>query len=98
MDRWFSVTNRLRVEGTDHLLAAAEAAGVSHFVAQSYAQWNGIRQGGWVKTEEDPLDLHTGTTAHPVMSAVQHVEEAVMEARGAVLRYGGLYGPDASDD
>src|SRR5215203_6390100 len=56
-DRWFATTNRLRTEGTDHLLAAAEATGVSRFVAQSYANWNGIRQGGWVKTEEDPLDL-----------------------------------------
>ncbi|MGN9786812.1 NAD-dependent epimerase/dehydratase family protein [Nonomuraea sp. ZG12] len=47
---------RLRTEGTDHLLAAAEAVGVVHFVAQSYAAWNGIRKGGWVKTEQDPLD------------------------------------------
>ena len=45
-DRWFAATNRLRTEGTDHLLAAAEATGVSHFVAQSYASWNGIRKGG----------------------------------------------------
>ncbi|MGH9250716.1 MAG: NAD-dependent epimerase/dehydratase family protein, partial [Acidimicrobiales bacterium] len=36
-DRWFAVTNRLRTEGTNNLLAAAEAAGASHFVAQSYA-------------------------------------------------------------
>ena len=61
MDRWFATTNRLRTEGTDHLLAAAEAIGVPHVVAQAYASWNGIRQGGWVKTEEDPLDLHGGT-------------------------------------
>jgi nucleoside-diphosphate-sugar epimerase len=60
-ERWFAVTNRLRIEGTDHLLAAAEATGVSHFVAQSYSSWNGIRTGGWVKTEEDPLDPDTGT-------------------------------------
>src|SRR4051794_10571368 len=57
MDRWFATTNRLRTEGTDHLLAAAEANGVAHFFAQGYASWNGIRTGGWVKTEEDPLDL-----------------------------------------
>ena len=65
IDRWFATTNRLRTEGTDHLLAAAEATGVSHFVAQSYASWNGIRKGGWVKTEEDPLDPATGTTVAP---------------------------------
>ncbi|HXL19748.1 MAG TPA: NAD(P)-dependent oxidoreductase [Streptosporangiaceae bacterium] len=54
IDRWFATTNRLRTEGTDHLLAAAEATGVSHFVAQSYASWNGIRQGGWVKDRGGP--------------------------------------------
>jgi len=98
MDRWFATTNRLRTEGTDHLLAAAEAAGVSHVVAQGYASWNGIRQGGWVKTEEDPLDLHRGTAAQPVMEALGHVEDAVGKADGAVLRYGGLYGPGATAD
>jgi len=98
MDRWFATTSRLRTEGTDHLLAAAEAAGVSHFVAQGYASWNGIRQGGWVKTEEDPLDLMTGTAAHTGMEAIRHVEEVVLRADGAVLRYGGFYGPGATDD
>ncbi|HEX5540894.1 MAG TPA: NAD(P)-dependent oxidoreductase [Micromonospora sp.] len=97
-DRWFATTIRLRTEGTDHLLAAAEAASVSHFVAQSYASWNGIREGGWVKTEEDPLDLHVGTAAHPGMAAIRHVEDAVLKAGGAALRYGGLYGPGATDD
>jgi nucleoside-diphosphate-sugar epimerase len=97
MDRWFATTNRLRTEGTDHLLAAAEATGVSHFVAQSYAGWNGIRRGGWVKTEEDPLDSHVGTVAHVGMEAIRHVEDVVLEAGGAVLRYGGLYGPGATD-
>jgi nucleoside-diphosphate-sugar epimerase len=52
-DRFFAVTNRLRSEGIDHLLAAAEASGVSHVVSQGHAGMNGIRQGGWVKTEED---------------------------------------------
>ncbi|HWM03805.1 MAG TPA: NAD(P)-dependent oxidoreductase [Actinophytocola sp.] len=63
------ITNRLRTEGTDHLLAAAEATGVPHVVAQANASWNGIRQGGRVKTEEDPLDLYVGTPAHAVMEA-----------------------------
>jgi nucleoside-diphosphate-sugar epimerase len=98
MDRWFAATNRLRTEGTDHLLAAAQAAGVPHFVAQSYASWNGIRAGGWVKTEEDPLDLERGTVAQPVMEAIRYVEDAVAKAGGAALRYGGLYGPGASDE
>jgi nucleoside-diphosphate-sugar epimerase len=97
-DRWFTTTNRLRTEGTDHLLAAAQATGVSHFVAQSYANWNGIRKGGWVKTEEDPLDPETGTMARNVAEAIRHLEDVVVKAGGAVLRYGGLYGPGATDD
>jgi nucleoside-diphosphate-sugar epimerase len=96
-DRLFATTNRLRTEGTDHLLAAAEATGVSNFVAQSYASWNGIRKGGWVKTEEDPLDPMKGTTAHAGMEAIRHLEDVVVKAGGAVLRYGWLYGPGASD-
>ena len=98
MDRWFAPTIRLRIHGTDNLLAAAEAVGVSHFVAQSYAAWNGIREGGWVKTEDEPLDLLTGTSAHPGAEALRHVEETVLNAGGAVLRYGALYGPGAIDD
>ncbi|MER7835500.1 NAD(P)-dependent oxidoreductase [Streptomyces sp. NPDC096040] len=97
-DRWFALTNRLRTEGTDHLLAAAEATGVPHVVAQSHASWNGIREGGWVKTEEDPLDLMAGTAAHQGMLALRHLEKAVLDAGGAALRYGAFYGPGAIDD
>ena len=98
IDRWFSTTIRLRIEGTNHLLAAAEATGVSHFVAQSYASWNGIRRGGWVKTEDDPLDPETGTIMRKGALAIRHVEDAVLGADGAVLRYGAFYGPGATDD
>ncbi|MET9243186.1 NAD(P)-dependent oxidoreductase [Nonomuraea sp. NPDC003709] len=98
MDRWFAGTNRLRTEGTDHLLAAAEATGVTGFVAQSYGAWNGIREGGWVKTEQDPVDPMTGTPAEPGMKAIGHVEDVVVKAGGAVLRYGWFYGPGATDD
>ncbi|GAA0585555.1 NAD-dependent epimerase/dehydratase family protein [Actinomadura livida] len=98
MDRWFAGTNRLRTEGTDHLLAAAEATGVGGFVAQSYGAWNGIRSGGWVKTEQDGVDPMAGTPAEPGMAALAHVEDAVGGAGGAVLRYGWFYGPGATDD
>jgi nucleoside-diphosphate-sugar epimerase len=96
-DRWFAVTNRLRIEGTDHLLAAAEASGVSHFVAQSYSSWNGIREGGWVKTEEDPLDPLTETGFRTVADAIRYVEDAVAKVGGAILRHGTLYGPGVLD-
>ena len=97
-DRWFAPTVRLRTEGTDHLVAAAEATGVPHVVSQSYADWNGQRAGGWVKTEDDPLDLLEGTAAETAMKALIHLEQAVLGYGGAVLRYGGLYGPGATDD
>ncbi len=94
-DRFAASTNRLRTEGTDHLLAAAEATGVSHVVAQSVAQsW----QGRQILTEEDPLDPGPGTLARKVAVGVLHVEDVVVKAGGAVLRYGPLYGPGATDD
>jgi nucleoside-diphosphate-sugar epimerase len=91
-DRFFAATNRLRSEGIDHLLAAAEATGVSHVVAQGHASMNGVRTGGWVKTEEDPLEVIEGTRA------VNYLEDVVVGAGGAVLRYGGFYGRGANDD
>jgi nucleoside-diphosphate-sugar epimerase len=97
-DRWFGTTNRLRTEGTDHLLAAAEATGVTNFVAQGYASWNGIREGGWVKTEEDPLNPMVGTASQATWEAMRHLEDVVLRAGGAVLRYGAFYGPGATDD
>jgi len=96
-ERFFAATNRLRSEGTDHLLAAAEASGVPHVVAQGFAAFNGIREGGWVKTEQDPLD--PGPASAPELTqSLFHVEDVVPEAGGAVLRYGSLYGPGATDD
>ncbi len=91
-ERFADITNRLRTEGVDHLLAAAEATGVSHVIAQSHASMNGTWEGGWVKTEEDPLQVIEGT------AAINHLEAAVVGAGGAALRYGGFYGPGANDD
>jgi nucleoside-diphosphate-sugar epimerase len=96
-DRFFAATTRLRSEGTDHLLAAAEATGVSHVVAQSFGAFNGLREGGLVKTEEDPMDPGPAS-AREGAEALRHLEEVVVKAGGAVLRYGSLYGPGATDD
>jgi nucleoside-diphosphate-sugar epimerase len=96
-DRFFAATTRLRFEGTDHLLAAAEATGVSHVVAQSFGAFNGIREGGWVKTEEDPMDLGPAS-ARQGAEALRHLEDVVVKAGGAALRYGSLYGPGSIDD
>ena len=90
-----ATTNRLRTEGTDHLLAAAEATGVSRIVAQSVAQ---SFKGARVLTEVDPLDPGTGTMARKLAEGVLHAEDVVVRAGGAALRYGPLYGPGATDD
>jgi 2-alkyl-3-oxoalkanoate reductase len=91
-DRSFAQTNRLRTEGTDTLLAAAREAGVGRFVAQSFAGWPYAREGGSVKTEEDRLDPTPVSAMHETLSAIRHLEQAVVAAGGLVLRYGGLYG------
>jgi nucleoside-diphosphate-sugar epimerase len=97
-DRDFALTNRLRTEGTDHLLSAGQAVGVRRFVAQSnstpYA-----RTGAAVKREEDPLDPTPAREMRGMVAAIRHLEEAVLGAdwtEGIVLRYGGFYGPGTS--
>src|SRR3954454_15299299 len=94
--RYFALTNRLRTEGTDNLIAAARAAGTRRLVAQSYAGWPFARQGGPVKTEEDPLDPDPPPGFTQTITAIRHLEARVTEAGGLVLRYGGFYGPGTS--
>ncbi len=91
MDRDFARTNRLRTEGTDHLLSAGKAVGAKRFVAQSAIYGFYARTGGAVKTEEDPLDPDPPRDMRESLAAVQHLEEAVLGAswtEGIVLRYG----------
>jgi nucleoside-diphosphate-sugar epimerase len=98
-DRDFALTNRLRTEGTDHLLSAGQAVGVRRFVAQSYGAWFYVRTGGPVKSEEDPLDPTLAREMRETLAAIRHLEEAVLDARwteGIVLRYGTFYGPGTS--
>src|SRR3954447_18230109 len=99
VDRAFESTNRLRTEGTDHLLAAARAAGARRFVAQSFGGWPYARVGGPVKTEEDPLDPDPEKHFRQTLAAIRHLETAVTGAEGVdgiVLRFGGFYGPGTS--
>jgi nucleoside-diphosphate-sugar epimerase len=91
--RAFAATNRLRTEGTDHLLEAARQRGVERVVAQSFAGWPYAPAGGPVKSEEDPLDPDPPAQLRTTLEAIRHVEGAVAGAGGVALRYGGLYGP-----
>jgi nucleoside-diphosphate-sugar epimerase len=98
-DRAFALTNRLRTEGTDHLLSAGRAVGVRRFVAQSAVYGFYARTGGAVKSEEDPLDPSPAREMRESTAAVRHLEEAVLGAHwteGFVLRYGAFYGPGTS--
>jgi nucleoside-diphosphate-sugar epimerase len=98
-DRTFAMTNRLRTEATDHLLAAGRAVGARRFIAQSYAGWPFARSGGPVKTEDDPLDPTPPGAMLETLDAIRYLESAVTGAdglEGLVLRYGGFYGPGTS--
>jgi nucleoside-diphosphate-sugar epimerase len=99
IDKAFATTNRLRTEGTDHLLAAAKAAGARRFIAQSFAGWPFKRVGGPVKDENDPLDDAPPKPVRQTLGAIRHLEDAVTRdgvIEGIALRYGGFYGPGTS--
>jgi nucleoside-diphosphate-sugar epimerase len=93
-------TNRLRTDGTDHLLSAGQAVGVRRFVAQGIAGFGAYaRSGGPVKNEEDPLDPAPVREMRETLAAIRHLEKAVLGAEwteGIVLRYGVFYGPGTS--
>lgn len=98
-DKQFALTNRLRTEGTDHLLEAARAAGARRFIAQSFGNWGYRRDGSSVTTEEDPLDPDPPASQRRSLAAVRHLERSVLQAdglEGLVLRYASLYGPGTS--
>jgi len=98
-DREFALTNRLRTEGTDNLLAAARAAGVRRVVAQSFAGWIYERAGGSVKTEDDPLDPEPPAAFRRTLDAIRYLEATLHAAEPIetiALRYGWFYGPATS--
>jgi 2-alkyl-3-oxoalkanoate reductase len=94
-DRSFALTNRLRTEGTDALLAAARDVGAERLVAQSFAGWPYARDDGAVKTEDDPLDPTPVEAMSETLAAIRYLEQRVVDAGGVALRYGAFYGsPD----
>ncbi|HEY1774674.1 MAG TPA: NAD(P)-dependent oxidoreductase [Solirubrobacteraceae bacterium] len=93
------MTNRLRMEGTDHLLAAGRAVGARRFVAQSFGAFRWARTGGSVLTEADPLDPNPPASLRTVVEGLLYLERAVTRidwGEGLVLRYGAFYGPGTS--
>ncbi len=93
------MTNRLRMEGTDHLLAAGRAVGARRFVAQSFGAFRWARTGRPVLTEADPLDPNPPASLRTVVDGLLYLEQAVTSiewGEGLVLRYGAFYGPGTS--
>ena len=98
-DKDLALTNRLRTEGTEYLLAAARAAGATRFVAQSFTGWPNVRDGGRVKNEQDPLDPEPPKAMSRTLEAIRTLERMVLSAAGLMgilLRYGSFYGPGTS--
>jgi len=91
-DKTFARTNELRTGGTDALLAAAREAAVRRFVAQSFASYRYTRDGGPVKTENDPLDPSPPANGQQSFAAMAYLDRTVTEAGGIALRYGLFYG------
>ena len=98
-DRSFRTTNALRTTGTRHLLAAAQAAGVKRFIAQSYTGWPIARTSDEPATEEEPFDAHPLPAQRETLGAIRDLEENVLGAplTGIVLRYGSFYGAGVWD-
>jgi nucleoside-diphosphate-sugar epimerase len=82
-------TNRLRIEGTRNLIAAAREAGAKRIVAGSFAPMGAL-------SAEVPKEMQPG------VDAVRSMESQILEAsrsgaiEGIVLRYGLFYGPEAA--
>lgn len=92
-------TNRLRTEGTDHLLAAGRAVGVRRFIAQSFVPYIYARTGNGLKTEEDAVDPNPPAAVKDAFEAIRYVEKTVTSLErieGIALRYGGFYGEGTS--
>jgi nucleoside-diphosphate-sugar epimerase len=92
LDNTLEVTNRLRTEGLDTLLAAGREVGATRFVAQSFANMRYIREGGRVKTEDDPLQPVSLAGMAEGDAAMRYLDETVTAAGGIALRYGIFYG------
>ena len=96
LDEQFALTNRLRTEVTDTMLAAARLVGARRFIAQSFCGWPFAREGGAIKTEEAPLDPDPPASFSKTLAAIRYLEDAVRSAtdiEALALRYGFFYGP-----
>lgn len=89
-------TDRIRREGTRNLIDASRAAGCTRVIAQSVAFLYSPDVGSEPRTETDPPYTDAPEPFAGTVAALLDLEAQVLsdpEIRGAVLRYGWLYGP-----
>jgi 2-alkyl-3-oxoalkanoate reductase len=92
---YLAPTNRVRIEGTRNLVAAARAAGARRIVAESVAFFY-RPEGDWVKDEGAPTNDQAPGNFGAAVEAILDLERQVLEAEGlegVILRFGWLYGP-----
>jgi nucleoside-diphosphate-sugar epimerase len=92
---YLAATNRIRVEGTRNLVAAAQAADAKRIVGESIA-FAYRPTGSWAKGEEEPLFTDAPGRFGATFGAVAELERQLLGAEGiegVALRYGWLYGP-----
>jgi nucleoside-diphosphate-sugar epimerase len=96
IEPFYRRTSRLRVEGTQRLLAAARDTRCRHVVVQSIA-FLYAPEGEPVRSEEAPVYLDAPEPFGAAVRAVAEMEETLLAApavRGVALRYGFVYGPE----
>lgn len=90
-------TNRLRTEGTDHLVEAARACGVRRIVGQSIVFIYGYRDhGGQPIDETRPPEV--GGRFDSVLAPLRYMEDRLLTTEGlegVALRYGIFYSADS---
>jgi 2-alkyl-3-oxoalkanoate reductase len=91
----YDANDEIRSKGTPALHDAAREAGVRRFVMQSIA-FLYAPQGGWVKSEDDPVWLDAPMPFGRGVKVLHANEQRVISdtaVDGIVLRYGFFYGP-----
>jgi nucleoside-diphosphate-sugar epimerase len=85
--RELAPTNRLRIDGTRHLIDAAVAAGATRFVVGSFALLGGAKAGVPAEARE-AADAMASMESQVLDASERHLFE------GIILRYGMFYGPE----
>jgi hypothetical protein len=84
LDRALAASNRLRIEGTQHLLDAARTAGARRVIAQSYGLWAYAGTSTSGKAEDAELDTNPPATMRETLRAIRQLESVMPPADGVL--------------